>query len=242
MSTNQTVRMFAPSGVGGLIQAPNGTYIVGSDGTTTVNAADVQALQALGFQFAVSQHESYFTAAAAAASATAVVSSVALSNGTLTIAAQPDVPRQLQAVVFPGTLPITAGVLTMTYTAIDGTTQVDALSMVMGSQAAGTAGGTLQTTKGVEHLTSAVITALAGGAAQNGIEIGTNTYLGLPMPPRYVDMAVTKETKVTMTGGFPIPSDEAVGTVVASSGLISPTVSPDAQHSFIFDYNFVSPG
>ena len=40
MATSSTVKLFAPVGVGGVIQAVNGTYIVASDGTVNVNAAD----------------------------------------------------------------------------------------------------------------------------------------------------------------------------------------------------------
>jgi hypothetical protein len=68
-------------------------------------------------------------------SAGVTVASTSLTAGTLTIAAQTDVPRQLAAIIYPGTTSITAGSLVYTYTANDSTAQVDTLSLVMASQA-----------------------------------------------------------------------------------------------------------
>lgn len=244
MSTTQTVKLFAPTGAGGQIQASNGTYFVASDGTVTVNAADVQAFLALGFEFAVTEHRIFnFPGAPAILNATVTVGSTSLTAGSLTIAAQPDVARQVQAVVFPGGA-ITAGTLTFTYTANDGTTQVDALSLVMASQTAGTAGATLATTKGVERMASAVVAGLTGGVSP-GIQCGTNNYLGVPVPPRFVDFAVTSEKKITPTAGtlgLSVPADEAVPTLVITAGaLVTPTTVPNGTLGFSVGYNVTSP-
>jgi hypothetical protein len=246
MTTTQTVRMFAPAGSGGQIQAPNGTYYVGADGTVTVNAADAASLQALGYQFAVTEHKAYnFPGAPVAASATVTVSSTSLTAGSLTVAAQPDVPRQLQAVVFPGTTPITAGILTFAYTANDGTAQTDALSLVMTSQVAGTAGGTLATTKGVERLSSVVVSGVSGGNSP-GVQVGTNGYLAVPVTPRFVDFAVTSEKKVTPSAGtlgLSVPSDDTVPTNIITAGaLVSTTTAPDGTHGLSLGYNYTYPG
>lgn len=249
MSTTATVRMFAPATAGGGVISGNslnaGPYIVGSDGTVTINAADVQYFIGLGYEFAVSDHRVYNTPGAPVTQNIGVtVSSTSLTVGSLTIAAQPDVPRQLAAIVYPGTTSITAGTLTMVYSANDGTTQTDSLSLVMASQAAGTAGGTLSTTKGVERLTSAVVSGLTGGTSP-GIQIGTNGYLAVPVPPRFVDFSPTFEKKVTPTAGtlgLTVPSDDTVPTLYTSGGLISPTTAPDGTHQLSFGYNFVYPG
>ena len=235
MSTNQTVRMFAPVGIGGLIQAPSGTYNVGSDGTVTVNAADVQYLQTLGFQFAVSDHRQYNTLGPpAAANATVTVASVALSAGSLTIAAQPDVPRQLAVVLFTGGAAVTAGSLVATYTANDGTTQVDTINL------SGTSVSTASftTSKGVEHLTSAVVVAPSGGTSP-GIQIGTNNYLAVPIVPRSVDFAVTKETEYGSTNN---PVDKAVSTNVLGTGLYAPTATLSNSAWIGIGYDFTFPG
>jgi hypothetical protein len=65
------------------------------------------------------------------ATAGRIVASVALANGALAIANQPDTARQVDARVDPGAAAITAGTLTVTYAANDGTAaQVDVLSLV----------------------------------------------------------------------------------------------------------------
>jgi hypothetical protein len=247
MATASTVKLFAPVGVGGLIQAPNGTYVVASDGTVVVNAADVQYLMSLGFEFAVTDHRIYNTPGAPAAqSAIVTVSSTSLTVGTLTIAAQPDVARQLQAIIYPGTSAITAGVLAFTYVANDGTTQVDSFALTgMASQAAGAAGATLSTTKGVEQLTSAVITGLTGGTTP-GVAVGTNNYLAVPVPPRFVDVAFTSGKKVTPTAGtlgLAVPSFNTLSTSLITSGaLYSPQTAPDGTHALSIGYTVTYPG
>ena len=245
MSTTQTVKLFAPTGGGGQIQAPNGTYFVASDGTVAVNAADVASLVALGFEFAVTDHRNYvFPGAPVAQSATVTVSSTSLTVGSLTIAAHPDVPRQVQAVVFPGGA-ITAGTLTYVYTANDGTTQTDALSLVMASQSTGVAGATLATTKGVERMTSVTVAGLTGGVSP-GVQAGTNNYLAVPVPPRFVDFAVTSEKKITPTNGtlgLTVPSDDTVPTLLITAGaLVTPSTVPDGTHGLSFGYNVTYPG
>lgn len=244
MSTTQTVRMFAPTGIGGLIQAPNGTYVVGSDGVVTVNAADAQFLIGLGFQYAVTQKFTYTTPGAPVAqSATVTTASGALSNGTLAIT-QPDCNRQIQAIVFPGTTSITAGTLTYVYTANDGTTQTDVLNLAMASQAAGVAGATLATTKGVERMTSMTVAGLSGGTSPT-IEVGTNNFLGVPVPQRFADFAVLSEKKITPTAGtlgLTVPSDETVPTTLITTGaLISPTSAPNGTLWLSFGYNATYP-
>lgn len=230
MSTNQTLKLFAPVGIGGLIQAPNGTYSVASDGTVTVNAADALYLQGLGFGFAVSDHRQYNTLGPpAAASATATVSSVSLSAGSLTIAAQPDVPRQLAIVLFTSTA-LTSGLLVATYTANDGATQVDTISLV------GLA-ATFTTSKGVEHLTSAVVVAPSGGTSP-GIQIGTNGYLAVPIVPRSVDFAVTKETEYGSTNN---PTDATVSANVKANGLYAPTTSLSSSGWIGIGYDITYP-
>jgi hypothetical protein len=241
-----TVKMFAPTGAGGMIETANsGNVFVATDGTVSVNPADVKDLMALGYQFALTTHDWYTTPCApAAASAAVTVASAALSNGSLTIAAQPDVPRQLQAIVNPGTTAISAGNLALSYTANDGAPQVDNFSLVMvAGAAAGTIKATFQTSKGVEHLASAVVSGVVGGTTP-AIQIGTNALLALPVSPRFQDFAVTKETAIAVaaTSGLSTGTDETVGTVTASGGLIAPTTAPDGTHALSFGYNYVSPG
>jgi hypothetical protein len=196
-----------------------------------------------GFQWAVTVHRGYNTPGApATANASVTVASTNLTAGSLTIAAQPDVSRQLAVVVNPGTSTLTAGTVTMTYAANDGTTQTDVLAF--GPTAVNQ---TLNTTKGVEHLTSAVVgtPTYGSGAGNGGIIVGTNATLALPVDPGFVDFAVTKETVVTPTAGtlgLSVPADETIGTVTASGGLVAPTTAPNGSKQFQFDYSYVYPG
>lgn len=225
------------------IQCKSGnSYTANSLGVISALSSDANDLENGGCTFAISRHALYTTPGAPAAlNAAVTVSSVAFSNGTLTIAAQPDVPRQLAIIINnPSTSTITAGLLTLTYLANDGTTQTDLIS------AAGQAGTlTLNTSKGVEHVVTngAIVTGVAGGTSP-GIQIGTNNYLAVPLEPGFSSWAVTKETKITPTNGtlgLSVPADETVSTLTTSNGLISPTQAPDGTHGLSFLYGYTMP-
>lgn len=243
-----TVTMFAPVGSGGVIQTANsGNVFVKSDGTVQVDARDVTELQRAGFQIAAVRHANYTTPGApGAASATAAVASVAISAGasvaagqTLTVAAQPVVPRQIQAVIDPGTLAITGGNLVLTYLGNDGQTHIDSLPLT-------TALSTLLTvtsTYGVEHLTSAIINNLVGGVPGWLRGIGWNATLAVPIDPRAASITFSRESVLSTapTTGITTGADEAVGTV-GSNGLIAPTTVPNATQASSFGYSYNFPG
>jgi hypothetical protein len=234
------VKLFAPTYAGGTIQTANsGNVFVAADGTVTVNASDVSDLLKLGFTFVVTAHRVWNTPGAPAAPVVAgIVSSVGFSNGTLTIAAQPDVPRQL-AIIVTAYSSLTAGALALVYNDNQGGITTDTFTFA--GQATGPA--TVTTTKGVEHLTSATVSAVSGGTSP-GVQIGTNGYIALPMDPRAVDFAGTKETKITPTVGslgLSVPADETVSTLTTTNGLISPTQAVDGTHQFSFGYNYNYP-
>jgi hypothetical protein len=227
--SNNIIKLQAPAGVTGVVQASGTqqTYQIGADGGVTVDPFDVTALLRAGFTYVANNFGWYDTLkGVAAASVALLVASAALSNGTKSVAAQVDVPRQAQAVIIPGTLAITAGTLTLTYIANDGTVVADVLSLVT----ALSTNLTLTTSKGVVHLTSAVVAGLVGGASPT-FQVGTNATLALPLRPGFQDVAVVKEN----TDG----TDGTVGTVTASGGLIAPTTAPNATHVYSFGYTYV---
>lgn len=236
------VTMFAPTGSGGSIQTDNsGVVFVKSDGTVSVSPLDVNTLAKLGFKIAAVTHRVYTTPCPpGVASATVTVASVSVSAGstTLTIAAQPIVPRQLQAVIDPGTLAITAGNLVLTYTGNDGQTHVDTLSLVTAVSTL----VTVATSFGVEHLTSAIISGLVGGVGWlRGI--GTNTALALPLDSQFASLSVTKETLISTAQTTAVSSgvDETVGSITSSNGLIIPTTVPNVSQNLSFGFNFYTP-
>ena len=218
----------AGSSLGGVIQGNYGIYTIGSDGTVLVDARDAPPLLAQGLNY-VNVFNSTYTLpkAPAAASAGAVVSSVALSNGTLSIAASPDVMRPVIVEVFNGTGPITAGTLAVTYVANDGTTQNDNISLVCGASTS----ATTALSKGVLTVSSATVSGLVGGTSP-GIRLSTIAAVSLPVGPNAVDFAVTREYDAGAT--------VAVGTVYAASlASITPTTAPNGTVTYSFVYGTV---
>lgn len=218
------------SNVGGTIQGAYGTYVPGSDGTAEVDTRDVPVMLALGATFVASRGASYQTPVAPAAAATGqFIASAALSNGALSIANQPDVPRQAQVVIGAGTSALTAGAVSIQYRANDGTTQTDTVSAVVAASGVNTS----FLTKGVCHILTAVVSGVAGGASPY-IEVNTTTAISVPVDPGAVDFSVTKET---INSG-----DETVGTVSTSTlGTITPTTAPNATHTYGFMYGYTAP-
>lgn len=223
---NPTVVLIVPFGTTSVFGKSGVLYTPDAYGRITVNTGDIESLLNGGCTYAPNDTRSYYVGAAAAASAALIVASGAMSNGALTIAAQPDVGRQLQAVVNPGTTAISAGVLTLTYTATDGTTQVDSLSLATALSTL----LTLTSSKGALHVTSGAVSGLVGGTSPT-LEVGTNTVLGLPVAAGFQGVSVLKEN---VDG-----ADEAVGTVTAGVGLIKPTTAPNGTHTYVFVYSYI---
>ena len=84
------------------------------------------------------------------------------------------------------------------------------------------------------------------GGVTPGIQCGTNNYIAVPVPPRFVDFAVTSEKKITPTNGtlgLTVPADDTVPTtVIAAGGLVTPTTVPDGTHQLSLGYNVTFPG
>lgn len=218
-------------------------YTADQFGQIVAAAIDVADLLKDGCQFEMTAHRTYNTPGPPVAPSSSIIinSQTLVAGATLTIAAQPDVPRQLQAVCTTGTGTLTAGSVALNYAANDGTTQTDVLNFGA-ADVTGTV--TLTTTKGVEHLNSAVVGSPVIGGTGPTVVLGTNAYIALPLEPGQVNFAVTKETKITPTNGtlgLSVPADETVSTLTVSTGLISPTTAADGTHSFSFGYTYNYP-
>lgn len=242
------IKLIAPAGTSGIVQGRSGTnYVVASDGTiSNVVFSDVDGLMNAGWQVAANRHGIYSTPGApAAANATVIAAAQTLLAGgaTLSISAQPDVPRQLQVLcITGGTVTLSAGSVSLTYAANDGTTQTDVLNFGA-ALVSGTV--TLSTSKGVERLNSWSPGATVTGGSNPTVQIGTNNYIAVPIDPGSVDVAFTKEFKITPTNGtlgLSVPADETVGSLQISTGLITPTTVPDGTHWLGFGYNWIFPG
>lgn len=218
------------SNLGSVIQGNGGTYAVASDGTFIANASDVPDLLKIGCVYVQAVTKSYGqTPAVATATVGKFVASTTLANGSFTVAAQPDVPRQGQFVIGAGTVAISAGTISLTYIANDGSTQTDVLSLV--TPVSGTA--TLFTSKGMIHINTPTAAGLVGGATPY-IYMSSTSVLSVPVDFNTKDVTFIKETIDT--------GDEAIGTVNANTlASIQPTVVPNGTHTYSWLYTQNTP-
>lgn len=223
-----TVQM-AGNNIGGIIQGNYGTYQQASDGTFTVDTRDVPTLLALGASYISKRSASYTTPLApAAASATAYIASTTMSNGTVAIAAQPDVMRPAQLVITALASPgPSAGSVAIAYTGNDGVATTDTFSAVT----VGVTPVTFQTSKGVAHFTSVTNSALAGGTA--ALTLGSVAILSVPVDPGAKDFTETREA---VASG--VVSNGTVSATIL--GSITPTSAPNGTLVYSFGYTFLA--
>jgi hypothetical protein len=229
-----TLKVIAIAGLapsGGFSGPNSGNVAAGSDGTFTIDVRDIPFAYESGYVPARTDFRQYYTTTApAAASAGLLFASAALSNGTKAIAANVDYMREVKAVVIPGTTAITAGTLTLTYDANDGTaSQVDALDL---STAVSTT-KTLAASKGVMRMRSQIVTALAGGASPT-FYIGTTASLALPIAPGAQNAAIISEML-----------DAAIVTVanagtLSNAGIYTPNSAPNGTLKFGVNYTTIA--
>jgi hypothetical protein len=224
-----TVKL-AGNGFGGVIQGAYGTYNIALDGSFTVDTRDAPPLLQQGMAYVTVSTEQYTTPLPPPAAAVgAIVASVGLSNGTLTIASSPSIPRPVAVVVGTGTTAITAGNVTVTYVGNDGQTDVDVFSLACAASST----TTQLLSRGVDTITSAVVTGLTGGTSPF-IHLDTTAALSLPVAPGAIDFAVQRE----YDGGATV----AVGTVLSTPiGSITTTTAPNGTLNYSFVYVFTAP-
>lgn len=219
------------SDIGGVI-FPGGNAArinVPANGRISVPSYDARFYIAAGAKYVNSRSINQdLPAAPRAGSAGRIVASTALANGTLSIANQPDVPRQLAARVDTGTSSITAGNLALTYLANDGTTQVDNLSLV----APATTLLTQTTTKGVVSLTSAIVTALAGGASPK-IQVDDTNSLSVQVNPDFAGFQFNQ----TRADGVA----EGQVAVASSAASWTPSTTPNGTVTYSAVGSYTSP-
>jgi hypothetical protein len=223
-----TVQM-AGNGFGGVVQGNYGTYQSGSDGTFTVDVRDAPAMLVLGMTYVnlVTDHMN-LSFAPAAATIGAIVASGALSNGTVAVTANPDVPRVVNVEVGAGTSAITAGTVSVTYTGNDGVKATEALSLVTAANAS----TTQALSRGVVTISSITVSGLAGGASP-WLRMSTTSALSMPVAKGTVDFAVIREWDANVTA--------AIGTLSPVLASISPTNPPNATRTYSFIYTYVTP-
>jgi len=138
-----------------------------------------------------------------------IVVGVDWDDGTLVIAAQPDVPRNITATLTDGDSS-TSGTLTITGTDINGRAVVE----TMAPNGAGN-GKTLTGTKIFKTVTSVVISGSAGSGDDDHLVVGVGNLIGTP-----VDLAAAAEVVLVRLNGT-IDADVTIATGVSTSGVNS---------------------
>jgi len=202
---------------------------VPANGQITVPAQDAPLYIAAGAQYqSMNSRSQNLAAAPVAATAARIVASTALANGTLAIANQPDVPRQVAVRVSTGTVAITAGNIALNYLANDGTTQVDNISPVAPAS-------TLLTTsssKGVVTMNSVIVTALAGGASPL-VQVNDTNSLSVLVDPNFSSL-MFNQTKADGT-------TEGQVAVASTAASWTPSTTPNGTHTYSAVYSFNAP-
>lgn len=218
-----TIRL-APNGFGGIVQGNFGNYQAASDGSFTVDTRDVASLLAQGFTYLSESQQQYTTPLAPpAATVGAIIASGALSNGTVAITSQPTVMRPVTIEVGTGTGAITAGVATVTYVANDGNTQVDTFSLV----AAASTSTTQTTSKGVDTVSSVIVSGVTGGVSP-WLRASTTTAISVPVGNGAIDVAFIRE--------YDSGATVALGTPTAALASIIPSTTLNGTATYSFTY------
>lgn len=227
---SQTITLDASAFSGVIILGGSITRVpIPANGRVTVDNMSAISLLAAGAKYVSSRSSMQaIVGTPRAASAGRIVASVALSNGTLTIANQPDVPRQVAVYVDPGTSDITAGNIALTYVANDGSTQVDNVSAATPASTT----KTVSSSKGAVTVTSVIVTAMAGGASPKTQVNDTNS-LSVMVPTAY--------TAFTIDRTFADGAAEGQVAVASTAASYTPSTTPNGTHTYSAAFAYVSP-
>lgn len=219
------------SQIGGTI-LPGGAEarkVVPANGVITVKGIDAGAYIHAGAKYinqtTISQSQPI---APRAASAGRLVASTSLANGTLSIANQPDVPRQAILVEDPGAAAVTAGNAAITYVANDGTTVTDNISLVTPTSTI----KSTSTSKGVVSLTSVIVTALAGGSTPL-IQLNDSNSISMLVPPY--------SSSFTLRRAFVDGVVNGTTAVASSAASYTPSTTPNGTHTYAAMANVTAP-
>jgi len=220
----------AGNGFGGIVEGNFGIYQAASDGTFTVDTRDAPSCLQIGMNYISITNLQYAPPIPPAAAAVGgVVSSGALSNGTIAVSTQPTVMRPVTFEVGTGTGAITAGTATIVYVGNDGQIDTDVLSLVCSASSS----VTQYLSRGVVTISSITIAGLTGGTSP-WARMSTTATLSMPVEPGAVDFTVNREYDNNAT--------IAVGALLSTVlGSITPTTAPNATLNYSFSYTYVSP-
>jgi hypothetical protein len=240
------ITMLAPSGVTGTVQMPDGSSAtVAADGTIAVSPIFRDALEAAGWVL-MRSHTRYWSSAGttiAASSAANTIASVTMTNGGLTVNAQP-VPMRPVDIVIGGNTAAMTGNLAVIYVANDGSTQTDNLSLSTAAGSAGVAGATLHLTKCVATFTSATITGLNATIGSPFLYAGTTAAIGVPVELGTSLTSLTAIKEMDQAGFQTTSTDQGTNIGTFSSitlGAFTPHTAPATSVGYQLYYSFLSP-
>jgi hypothetical protein len=203
--------------------------VVGPTGVISVRGIDAPSYIQMGAKLINSRIiDQSQPVAPRAASAGRLVASTSLANGTLSIANQPDVPRQGVLVVDPGAAAITAGNAAITYVANDGTTVTDTKSLVTPTSTI----ASQTTSKGIVSLTSVIVTAVAGGSSPK-IQLNDTNSLSMLVAPNYSSFAIRQAYVDGVANGS--------SAVASSAASYTPSTTPNGTHTYQAIASLMSP-
>ena len=219
----------AGNGFGGIVQGNFGNYQAASDGSFTVDAQDVPALLARGMSYVKQSSSSYtLPLPPAAATIATIVASGALSNGSVSVAANPDTMRPVNVEVGTGTTAITAGNMAVTYVGNDGQSATDNISLICPLSSA----VTHALSRGVIAISAITVSGLVGGTSP-WRRLSTTAAVSVPVSAGAIDFSVFQEYDAGAT--------IAVGALASALGSITPTTAPNGTVTYGFGYSYVSP-
>lgn len=169
------------------------------------------------------RHVNYDNIAAAAAND--IVSAANIVEDTAhTVAAQPDVPRNLSLTVVDTTPSIVAGYIEIVGLNQNGELVEEDVDISDGA-------GTYYTVNAFSHVSSVTPRDMSvlGGSGDETLAVGSSTKIGVPFP---VNGILVDFFKACIDG-----ADEAIGTVSRTYGTIIPTTAPNGTRDYDFWYN-----
>jgi hypothetical protein len=194
--------------------------VVGATGVVTVKGIDAPSyLQAGAKLLNARVFNQALPVAPRAASAGRLVASTSFANGTLSIANQPDVPRQGILVVDPGTTAISDGNVAVRYVGNDGVDTTDNISPVTPLSTI----RSVTTSKGIVSLTSVIATGLAGGASPK-IQLNDSNSLSMSVPPSLSSFAMVR--------GYADGVVDGTTAVASSAASYTPSTTPNGTHTY----------
>lgn len=226
-----TIRM--GGGPGGIVQGNYGTYVPSIvDGFYTVDVRDVPQLLSDGLTHLRAAGEFVTILAPRAASAGRIVASAALSSGSLTIANQPDVARQINVILGnQGSPALGTGSVSITYTASDSQSRTEVFTFGTVPQSGSV---TLNLSRPAVQIATGIVSGIGGGTSPF-VRVDDTNLLGLVSDNNGNGFHIDAEWDDSAKQASP-------GTLQTGClGAVSVVTTPNGTHNFSFQYGFLAP-